>query len=399
MHEPHPADAPVEVIHHFLERVRRELDLDLAFVAEFAGGRRVFRYVEGGSTFGVSPEGSDPLNETYCQRILDGRIPGVIPDARGDPRTEALGVTQKLGIGCYVGVPIVLSTGRVYGTLCAAGHTPRPDLDERDLGFLRAVGGMLAEQLERIEADRDLHRETIERVRAVLEPGPLSVVVQPIFDLTAGQIVGVEALSRFDVEPRRPPDAWFRDAWSVGLGLDLELEALRLATGVLGRLPEPVYLSVNVSPETLLADRFGPAIAHVPPGRLVVEVTEHVEVEDYAQIQHALEAVMDRGVRLAVDDAGAGFSGLSHILQMSPDIIKLDIVLTRGIDHDVVRQALATALVDFSARVEAVIVAEGIETQAELATLRSLGVTYGQGYHLARPGPPEDVLATNQRAI
>ena len=118
----------------------------------------------------------------------------------------------------------------------------------------------------------------------------------------------------------------------------------------------------------------------------MLELTEHAGIADYNELAEALAPLRESGVRLSVDDAGAGFASLRHILNLRPDIIKLDIGLIRGIDADPARRALASALVGFAAEIGAVIVAEGIETPDELATLCALRVTYGQGYHLARPG-------------
>jgi EAL domain-containing protein (putative c-di-GMP-specific phosphodiesterase class I) len=128
----------------------------------------------------------------------------------------------------------------------------------------------------------------------------------------------------------------------------------------------------------------------IPPEhahRVVLEVTEHAPVSDYGRLNGSLGALRARGVRLAIDDAGSGFSSLQHILRLAPDFIKLDMALTRDVDNDLARRALAAALISFAAEIGAVIVAEGIETRAELETLRELGVRFGQGYYLARPEP------------
>jgi EAL domain-containing protein (putative c-di-GMP-specific phosphodiesterase class I)/CheY-like chemotaxis protein len=245
----------------------------------------------------------------------------------------------------------------------------------------------LAGQLERQEQEGQERRERVERIRAVLAGEALGMVFQPIFNLSSGDVVGVEALTRFAGPPERPPDAWFREAWEVGLGIDLELTALRTALPETRHLPDGPYISVNLSPETAISPRFMEALGPFPAERFVVEVTEHAAVEDYDALGRALQELRQRGGRLAIDDAGSGFASLRHILRLAPEIIKLDITLTRDIDTDRVRRALASALTSFASEIGASIVAEGIETQAELDTLRALGVGYAQGYYLARPGP------------
>ncbi len=225
------------------------------------------------------------------------------------------------------------------------------------------------------------------RIRQVLRDGRLTMHFQPILSLDPREIIGVEALARFSGPPERPTIDWFEEAEAVGLRLDLELAAAGLAIRQLGSIPDGVYLSVNLSAPTAVSSAFMEMLDGVPGDRIVIEVTEHAPVEDYGELNQAVERLRDRGVRLAIDDAGAGFASLRHIVRLDPDIIKLDGSLTRGIDRDVKRRALASALIAFAREIEADIVAEGIESRDECEHLRALGVSAGQGYFLARPGP------------
>ncbi len=198
--------------------------------------------------------------------------------------------------------------------------------------------------------------------------------------------MGSEALARFAQPPVRPPDVWFAEAASVGLGIELELTALDMALEQLHRLPADLYLSLNASAETIVSEQFRSILAGVPAERIVLELTEHTPIDDYLRFDRSIQDLRSRGVRLAVDDAGAGFSSFRHILDLHPDVIKLDIGLTRGIDRDPARQALGRALLSFGLETyNTTIVAEGIETEGELATLRSLGCPIGQGFLLGRP--------------
>lgn len=245
----------------------------------------------------------------------------------------------------------------------------------------------LAIQLEREEREAAEGRERSKRIRRLIEGEGLSMVFQPILDLRRGVVVGVEALARFVVEPRRPPNEWFAEAQSVGLGLELQLTAVRAALECLNALPAGTFLSLNLSPDLAAAPEFLETIAHVPGERIVIEVTEHAPVADYQALNQALAKLREGGLRLAIDDAGAGYASLKHILLVAPEYIKLDISLTQGIDRDQAKRALAHALIAFAAETSATIIAEGIETREELDELRTLGVVYGQGYYLARPGP------------
>ena len=144
---------------------------------------------------------------------------------------------------------------------------------------------------------------------------------------------------------------------------------------------------MNVSPAAVITAAFHDLLAGSPGHRLVVELTEHRRVDDYQPLLRSLDALRQQAVRVAVDDAGAGYAGLQHILRLHPDIIKLDTDLTMGIDADPVRRALAASLVAFADDIGAILTAEGIEAPGEFNALRSLGIPWGQGYHLARPAP------------
>ncbi len=236
---------------------------------------------------------------------------------------------------------------------------------------------------------RDERRRLREaRIRRALDrEDVLHVVFQPICRLHDRMTVGVEALARFRGPPQRGPDRWFAEAGEVGLCRELELAAARKALALLERLPAEVFLSLNVSPTTLATAGFRKLLARTDCARVVVEVTEHAPIEDYARLNETLGTLREPGVRLAVDDAGAGFASLRHILRLAPDFIKLDRTLIEGIASDRSQQALAAWLISFADKMGATIVAEGIECEEELEALTALGVTYGQGFFLARPAP------------
>lgn len=228
--------------------------------------------------------------------------------------------------------------------------------------------------------------EATDRVRAVLDdPTQLTMVFQPVVDLRTDRVVGVEALARFSAEPVRPPDVWFDEAARLGLGVDLELAAVTAATAAIAEIPNDVYLAVNLSPEAVVSPRLHACLTGVPLDRLVLEITEHAQVDDYDGLSLALERLRAHGCRIAVDDAGAGYATFRHILRLAPHLIKLDTSLTMGIERDPVRLALARSLIDFANESGASIVAEGMESPAQIDVLRGLGATSAQGYHLGRP--------------
>jgi diguanylate cyclase (GGDEF)-like protein len=224
-------------------------------------------------------------------------------------------------------------------------------------------------------------------VVAVIEaPDGITPVFQPLVALATGQVSGYEALTRFKAPPKRYPDQWFNLAARVGLGGALEAVAIKKALDVPNR-PPGTYLSLNLSPSTLRAPEVEAVLPQDMTG-LVIEVTEHELAADDSALAADLARLRERGARVAVDDAGAGYAGLQQLMRVSPDLIKLDRSLVQNIHEDPAKQALVDSFVRFGRRTGAQVVAEGIENEEELRVLADLDVTYGQGYFLAKPGPP-----------
>jgi EAL domain-containing protein (putative c-di-GMP-specific phosphodiesterase class I) len=242
------------------------------------------------------------------------------------------------------------------------------------------------EPYEEVARRRD--REAAEILELIREDR-LAVYFQPIVDLGTGRIVGMESLARFPLEEEQNPEPWFRRAWAAGVGPDLEIAALKKAVDLSGDLPRPAYQAVNLSPEILISGRFQDLLATLPWTRLVVEITEHLEIGDYQRLARPIAAIRARGGRLAIDDVGAGFASLQHVLSLSPDIIKLDRSLSHGIELNQPRAALARGLVACAEELGATVVAEGIETPEDARGLRRVGAHCGQGYLFGRPAALE----------
>lgn len=403
-----PETSPFELLDEagnaFVARVmasaRDYLDAHVSFLAEVVGEQKVIRATHGPAQAAGVPVGRRfPLQDTYCQRVLAGTIPQAIYDARADARTRDLWITQLLGIESYMGVPVALPGGRPLGTLCCINFPADPDKRQRDLGFMHFLADLLGRQLEDSVNSHALRRERQHAVHGVLTGGGPTMVYQPIVELPSRRVVGVEALARFDTAfVQAGPDVWFREAWAIGLGHELELAAIGGARRALAELPPSIYLSVNASPATVVSSDFATAIGGIEPGRLVVEITEHAAVDDYAGLVRELAALRTAGVRVAIDDVGAGYSSLRHVLEIAPDIAKLDMSLTRHVDADLARQAMTQGVVAFAERTHITVVAEGVETPEEAAALQSAGVRHGQGNHFARPGSLVGVLRGRELA-
>ena len=287
----------------------------------------------------------------------------------------------------YVSVPVVLSDGSLYGTFCAAGLTSDKDLTKRDKALMDVLASAASVIIEPEVRAQERRTEIGRRLDPVIADGGPIVVLQPIVDLATGDRVGSEALSRFPAEWRMAPDVVFAEAHSIGLGHRLELLALERAAEHLARVGG--YVAMNVSPATVLTPACGELLRRLPLQRVVLELTEHDAVEDYDRLAAALAPFRAAGLRLAIDDVGAGFSSLRHIVTTAPDVIKIDRSIVAGLDTDPVLATLVDSLVQFGHGCDVRVVAEGVETAAEAAVLAGLGVDYGQGWHFGRPGPPE----------
>jgi EAL domain-containing protein (putative c-di-GMP-specific phosphodiesterase class I)/DNA-binding response OmpR family regulator len=222
------------------------------------------------------------------------------------------------------------------------------------------------------------------RLRRILTNREFETAFQPIVNLATGTVTGFEALTRFS--DGVAPNVRFAEAWSAGLGPEFEVAAVARAAEMSATLPAGAFLSINVSPEVLLgsADQLRAVLPHDRP--VVVEVTEQVPIEDYVALRRSVARL--GAVRLAVDDAGAGFASLRHILELEPAYAKLDMSIVRGIDDDQLRQALTAGMVYYATRSGFKLIAEGVEELPEAEILRELGVDLGQGYLFGRPGPP-----------
>jgi PAS domain S-box-containing protein len=245
--------------------------------------------------------------------------------------------------------------------------------------YAGALFGAEAEVFSRGESLRS-------EILAVIQDRSFHCVYQPFVNLESGQVVGYEALTRFDGGER--PDQRFLQAHSVGLGSELEALCAEVALAGAVDLPPEIWLSLNFSPAALVDGHAAKVVKGVTR-RLVIEVTEHAQINNYAVIRKALKEIGN--CQLAVDDAGAGYTSLSHILELQPDFVKLDISMVRAIDTDPARQAMVAGMCHFAAQSRTTLIAEGIETEAEADMLRKLGVPLGeagmlgQGYLFGRP--------------
>ena len=309
----------------------------------------------------------------------DDFVPILALTADGSPRTKLTALASGATDFLYKPFGVDEVVARVNSLLHARllhravrGHNVALEIE---------VGRLRAEERE-LEAYRD---EVRIRTREAVDGDAMAMVYQPIVDLHTGAIVGAEALARFTVGDRSPA-SWFCEAAEIGMATEIEMAAIeRALAGCATLLPPEAFLSINASARTFGSPALACALQRHPRRHFVVELTEHERVEDYRALVDAMGRRRESGARIAVDDAGSGYASLNHILEMRPDIVKLDRFLVSGIESEPVKRALVTALVRFADEVGLDLIAEGIETVEEFDAVRSLGISWGQGYYLVRP--------------
>lgn len=369
------------MIERVLALARTHLQMEVSFLSEFTAGKQIYRAVDGsGGSFGIVLGEGPELGDTYCHQMVAGHIPNAVPDTRTEVSLRNLASTLERRVGSYVGVPLWLSDGTLYGTFCCLGHDAE-SLDDRDVKFMSMLAEVLVKELD----DDQEARQKRDTIADILTADALTIAFQPIVSLGEGRCLGVEALSRF-ADGGGSPDHVFEMAHSVGLGEQLEELAARQAVNFLPLIPEPQYLAINLSPQVArdasdrILDVTGESLQ-----RLVLEVTEAAAVEGYDRLRDRLAPIRERGLRLAIDDAGAGYASLHHIVELCPDIIKIDRSLVHGMAVDRYRRSAVRAFVALAQDLGAATVAEGIETSEDLRVARELGITAAQGYLLGKP--------------
>ncbi|MCA0146962.1 EAL domain-containing protein [Blastococcus sp. LR1] len=371
-------------IAQLLRAARHKLDLSVAFLSRIDEQCRTMQVVDSALP-DIQAGYTGPRDSGFCLAVVEGRLPPVMTDARDHAEAVRLHPADLPQIGSHVSVPVVLSDGEVYGTFCAFGLTTDPEVSARDVLLMEILAEAAALVVEPQFRLAQQHDAISDRLAPVLAAGGPTVVLQPIVNLCSGGRIGAEALSRFPAEWDRTPDVVFDEAHRIGQGDRLELLALSRAAALLDQVSG--YVSMNVSPQTLVTPECTHLLAGLPLDRVLLELSEHDPVNDYPALTRVLAPLRERGMRLAIDDVGAGFSSLRHIVMAAPDVIKLDRSIVSGVDRDPILAKLAQSMVEFTHSFGACVIAEGVETAEEHALLRSLGVDGGQGWFFGPPAP------------
>lgn len=374
-------------IDRILKAVREHLGTEIAFVSRYVENHeKELTHVDSDLELPMGPGYRDSREDSYCWHIAQGRLPQLIQDPADHEFTQSIAITHMLPVGCHLNVPLKLEDGTIYGSFCCLSRKPDRSMNQRDLGVLQAFATLAAEHIERNLEASERSAASESAIKQLIENQGLQVLQQPIVAIENGRPVGAECLARFPDAAKRGPDKWFAEAAAVNMGVELELLAIEAGLQTINHMPRSAYLSINASPDTVLSGALERLLPKFEGRSIVVELTEHDEVHDFEALKAALLRLKPFA-RIAIDDVGAGYSGLRHLVDLAPDLLKLDMSLTRDIHKDVARQALTSAMVHFAKDIGAKLVAEGIECEEERAVLERLGVDYGQGYFFARPMP------------
>lgn len=358
-----------------------------------------------------------PLHRTFPASTLHTCDPEVVHDVHNDTRLSLpeRSLAAELDIQSFVAIPL-LHNGASIGVLTVVSAQPSV-FDESAVAALASMSRLVAALIgSHSELSRLLHdlfekagatshgdsttaflaelfvpgRAENDRLHTDLDdlfaPEGIQAVFQPVVDLRTRTTMAVEGLSRFSSATDLDTAQWFSRARLLHRGIDLERHALRTVVDASRLLPADLPVAVNLSPVAAL-DSTIQEILLTADRDLVVEITEHEPFP--SDLKEALEPLRDNGIRVAVDDAGAGYANLAEILRLKPDIIKIDGELTLSIDRDPVRRALTYSIIRLADEIGAVTVAEAVEDDAQCEVLRQTGVQYGQGYFLGAPAPAD----------
>jgi PAS domain S-box-containing protein len=392
MHEVLPTNNLRETAKSFCDAVVRLADIDVAIVLHPFGGSKMRTIAASGTTV-YDPTKASPFVGQVASSVLEQVAAGPVQIPL--TRSEWLGVEQfqqrlvEDGAAWIVAVPIRFGD-KMIGALILASRDPATEMSvDSRLSFFGQLGSfagaIIGYRSMEFERDEDLYAV----VKDVISLGRFTIVFQPIVDLAAYQPVGYEALTRFD--DGVTPAERFADAHIVGLGRELECATAAAALRAAESLPEEAFLDLNFSADAIL-DGSAAKVVRGTKRQVVIEITEHEMEGDFTALRHAIMQM--ENCHLAIDDMGAGYTSLSQLIELRPKFVKLDISMIRDIDKNPIRQSMVDAICHFAVQTGVVVIAEGVETEAEAEMIRSLGSAMDSGHLLAQGylfGHPEEL--------
>jgi EAL domain-containing protein (putative c-di-GMP-specific phosphodiesterase class I) len=365
-----------------LAYARRHLRMQAAWISRAVAGQELIEFLDGDTArFGLQL-GCSPSSELSA-RVVTGELPRVVADLAREPRAFGISASERMGVSAQVSVPMVLPSGQLYGMLACVSQQPQFGLADRDSEFLELVAALLTPSLIERDCDRDERARIGARIQTLLDHGGPDIAFQQIYQVPSQQLFALEARSRFP-DGYGDPAGWFADADRVGLRAELEIAAVRAALTIVPDDNE-VTLSVKLSPDTI-ANTLLQELLTEHRGPVIVEISRPSDtINIISRLRAARENLRQLGCLAALENSTAEHIGLQHLVDVSPDIVKLPRTLVRDIDIDAARRAMASAMTAYAHATGTAVIAEGIETAEQLTTVVNLGVDHAQGHYLGHP--------------
>lgn len=373
---------------HTLRAIREMMGFDVVFISKFEGPLHTLLAVDKSNMAEHLPIHAGTVSkrqDTLCQRAVDGRFPKTMSDVRSHPDIDELPMAVELPILTHVTAPIEMDDGKIYGTLCGFTTHSVIEVSDRDIEFIKIFAKLTAKDLQSVEAWEVRLQKITTEICDIFSRDLLYSSYQPIVDIRTREILGYEALARFNVESKRTPDQWFAAAELVGEKKALEILAVNSGLRNFEEIKRDHYMSINVSADVIQSDAFMTLIQPYSGESITIEVTEHEAVMCYESLVARTKYLQDLGFKIAIDDVGAGYSNFRHIFEIEPDILKLDRSIVSNIDTSNIKTAFAASIAVFSEKTSSEVIAEGIEREEERIALINVGIINGQGYLFGRP--------------
>jgi len=378
-----------EEIGDMIEGLRARLDMDVAFVSRQVGtAHRIFTHV---AARGVSPLASgdhNPNENSLCWLVIQGKLPERVADTSHYQAAACLPITDAANVRAHFSVPMRRRDGRVHGSLCCFSYRPRPDIEERDMQMMRSMAAIISDQIEsRIELE-ERGEDAAQEIARLIWDDELVVNHQPIYDLSDWHLIGHECLMRHKADLDRSPLEMLEQARTAGKTIELEMHVARKALATLDPAFPERFVAIKVSAATLASGALDQLIPEGIAAQLVIELNDPDHAAQHDGIKAAIQNWKERAW-VAVNSSGAGFAGLQSLVDLEPDLVKIDRDFLAGVASDPARYALVKALVQFAADTGVTLIAQGVETREDLQALRELGVRFAQGYILGKPLHPK----------
>lgn len=379
-----------EEIGDMIEALRAYLDMDLAFVARQIGTtHRIFTHVSARDVAPMSAGDIDTNDNSLCWLVIEGKLPERVFDINLYEVACHLPIAKAFNVRGHFSVPLRRRDGSVLGSLCFISYRPRPDIDEKAVRMLRSIAAIVSDQIENCIEHRERSEEAEQEINRLIAEDDLIIIHQPIFDLNDWYLIGHECLMRQKAIPDRSPLELLDCARLAGKTVDLELHAVAKALATIDPAHPERFVAINVSTGTLTSDRLADLLPDGLASRLVIELNGTDPAPHYGVIKQAVESLkLSAWIAINSVGPGVGISGLRSMVELAPDIIKIDGELLLGLGVDPARRALVKSLVQFAEEMGVSLIAQGVETREDLMALRDLGVRFAQGFVFGRPGRP-----------